>query len=480
VCLARIPARLERRGADVFLAKTCPEHGAFESVVWRGEPGLDGWTRPKTPSRPDAPRTGAERGCPFDCGLCPEHGQHTCTALVEITWRCDLGCPVCFASSGRDAPPDLSMPRIAATLEAVRAASGPCNIQFSGGEPSLHPELETAVRTAASMGFGLVQLNTNGLRAAREPDFAPRLAEAGLGSVFLQFDGVTDAAFRSLRGRDGLLEQKLLAVERFAAAGVGVVLVPTVAPGVNDRQLGDLLRLAASLSPGVRGVHFQPVSYFGRHPGAMRPGGRGPEDAARITLPELMRGLEAQTGGLVRATDFLPPGCEHARCSFHANYLVREDGGLQRLSASRAGCGCSSEEKAAPGAPPLARLGADQAKAFVRRQWAAPEGAAADRQAATPPQTPAAPGAAPATRAPFARPDAAEAVRGDDLDRFLARARTHILSVSAMAFQDAWTLDLERLKGCCIHVALPDGRLVPFCAYNLTAADGAPLYRERP
>ncbi|WP_461211410.1 radical SAM (seleno)protein TrsS [Desulfocurvus sp. DL9XJH121] len=432
VCLARVPARRVTLGAETRLMKTCPEHGAFSAPVWRGEPAFSSWVRPKIPSRPREPFTGTERGCPFDCGLCPEHGQHTCTALIEVTWRCNLRCPVCFASAGETPPPDPTKDEIAALLAGVMRASGPCNIQLSGGEPTVREDLPDLVALAKGAGFPFVQVNTNGLRMAREPGYAEALARAGLDSAFLQFDGVTDGPYRSLRGAP-LLQEKLLAVERLAEAGVGVVLVPTVAPDVNDFELGDILRLAVSLSPGVRGVHYQPVSYFGRYPEA-------PADAARITLPEVMAALEAQTDGLVRRGDFTPPGCEHALCSFSANYLVAEDGSLTRLSQGGEGCGCR---------PAPAAEGADRSKAFTARQWAAPAGPAL----------------------PMAEP-------ADDLDRFLARARTHRLSVSGMAFQDAWTVDLARVQGCCIHVAAPDGRMVPFCAYNLTAMDGRALHRR--
>lgn len=430
-CLARIPARLVARGTETLLVKTCPEHGEFSTVTWRGEPGLAGWSRPKIPSPPASPAENANEGCPFDCGLCPAHNQHTCTALIEVTWRCNLACPVCFASSGGPAPDDPSPEDIDRLYSRILEASGPCNLQLSGGEPTVREDLARLIRRAKERGFPFVQINTNGLRLGTEPGYAETLAEAGLDSAFLQFDGVTDEVYTALRGRP-LAARKYQAIEALGRAGVGVVLVPTVVPGVNDAELGEILRLGAQLSPVVRGVHFQPVSYFGRYP-------KAPADSARITLPEVMTALATQTGGLVRITDFLPPGCEHERCSFHANYMVDEDGGLTRLSAAKGGCDCT---------PRPASAGADQAKAFVRRQWAGPGEVARLSESA------------------------------DDLDRFIARARTHVLAVSGMAFQDAWTLDLERLKGCCIHVAAPDGRLIPFCAYNLTAADGTPLYRR--
>ncbi len=437
VCLKRIPARHEQQGDDVYLVKECPEHGEFRAVIWRSQPSLDLWRRDKIPSYPAQPATGRGDGCPFDCGLCPDHRQHTCTAVIEITERCNLHCPVCFAVAGeKEARPDRSVEEVREILAGVMRVSGKCNIQFSGGEPSVHPELCEMIRVAKEMGFPFVQLNTNGRRAALEPDFAVRLAEAGLDSAFFQFDGTRDDIYESLRGQR-LLSEKQTALKRFIDAGIGVVLVPTVVPGVNADNVGDILRLAAENVPGVRGVHFQPVSYFGRYPAQ-------PEDASRITLPEVMTALEIQTNGMVHAEDFLPPGCEHFQCSFHANYLVMEDGLLKRLSANRSGCGCKSE-------PQVASKGADKAKGFVSRQWAAaPE------------------------------PVALQDKPVDDLDRFLARASTHILAVSGMAFQDAWTMDLDRVKGCCIHIAGPGGKLVPFCAYNLSSMQGETLYRPTP
>ena len=444
VCLKPIPAWHESRNGDTLLVKECPEHGEFRTIVWRGEPDFHSWSRPKIPSLPKRPSTRADRGCPLDCGLCDAHRQHTCTALIEVTWRCDLGCPVCFASSGASAPPDPARDDVARLLDRVLDASGRCNVQLSGGEPTVRHDLPDLIRLAKSRGFPFVQLNTNGLRIGREPGYAETLAEAGLDSVFLQFDGTGDAVYAALRGRP-LLETKLAALDALAGAGIGIVLVPTVVPGVNDHDLGAIIRLAAERSPAVRGVHFQPVSYFGRYP-------EPPGDAARITLPEIMRALAEQTGGAMRLDHFSPPGCEHSHCSFHANYVVGEGGQLRRLGGG-SGCGCTPQPESRP-APRPASEGADNAKAFVRRQWAA---AASDPR--------------PGLDLPMAPQD--------DLDRFIARAATHTLAVSAMAFQDCWTLDLERLKGCCIHEVAPDGRLIPFCAYNLTSMDGETLYRGK-
>lgn len=428
VCLRRLPSTREAENGTVLLCRTCPEHGEFRVPVWRGEPSFESWRRPKTPSAPPTVREGDGRGCPFDCGLCAEHGQHTCTAVVEITDRCDLGCPVCYASSTRNARPDPTLPGLLDRLRRLRAEAGACNVQFSGGEPTLCRDLPTLVAAAGQAGFPLVQVNSNGLRLAREPGYAETLAQAGLDSVFLQFDG-PDQACLALRGR-ALLAEKLAAVRACAAAGLGVVLVPTLVPGLNDGFLGWILDRALELAPAVRGVHFQPAASFGRFPWS--------PESPRLTLPEVLTALVAQSSGRLRAGDFHPPGCEHERCSFSGVFLVGEDKGLTPLPAA-ASCGCPPEPAAE---------GARKARAFTARQWAAPA------------------------------PSPALSAAADDFERFLARAGTgQRLTLSCMAFQDAWTLDLERVRGCCIHVPGADGRLVPFCLHNLTGADGRTLYR---
>lgn len=439
-CLARIPAERVARGEDVYLRKNCPQHGEFSVVIWRGLPAFESWVRPKLPSHPERPFTAVERGCPYDCGLCPDHRQQSCCTLLEVTSRCDLGCPVCFAASGGHAA-DPGLAAVEEWYRGLLAAGGPFNVQLSGGEPCLRDDLPEIIALGRSLGFTFFQLNTNGLRLARDPAYLRRLVDAGLSTVFLQFDGVSDAVYTALRGRP-LLEQKVAAVENCVAAGVGVMLVPTIVPGVNDGQIGALVEFALRRAPAVRGVHFQPISYFGRYP-------QPPSDAERITIPEVIRALESQTRGAVRASSFLPPGGENALCSFHGNYVIMPDGSLAPMT-SRGESGCC-------GAPASAKEGAAKSREFVAQRWSAP-----------PPPSPASSAAisfAPSLGA---------------WDTFLERAKTHTFCLSGMAFQDAWTLDLDRLRDCYIHVASGGeaSQLVPFCAYNLTDSRGRSLYRR--
>lgn len=463
VCLRRIDARYEESAlppGEIWLRKTCPEHGDFSTPVWRG-PGFANWTRPKTPSTPPLPETASRRGCPYDCGLCPDHGQHTCTALVEVTGRCNLRCPLCFADAGtRDAEPTLA--ELQKRFAVLNAHAGRCNLQISGGEPTLRADLPQIIAAARRADFGLIQLNSNGLRLA-EAGYAASLRDAGLDSVYLQWDGLDDAVFQTLRGR-ALLAEKRRALTACAEAGLGVVLVMTVLAGVNADQIGAMLRFAVD-ETRVRGLHIQPAAFFGRYPGTLA-------ENPRLTLPEVMTALDDQSAGLVRRTDFHPPGCEHALCSFSAVYARLPDARqLELLRGNDVCCG--------PDAPlPSAADGARKARAFVAGHWqgAARSAASAAIQPATPDKAPDTTlGAASGT----AHDTTTKAVQdAADFGRFMTQAgAAQRFTLSCMAFQDALSLDLDRVRGCCIHVAAPDGRRIPFCLYNLTAVGGEALYR---
>jgi uncharacterized radical SAM superfamily Fe-S cluster-containing enzyme len=434
ICLMRLPAQRIVEGDDVLLVKHCPEHGEFKAVVWRGLESYRRWgERGSRAAPPPVCETPATRGCPYDCGLCPEHRQHSCCVLLEVTRRCNLRCPVCFASAVAS-DDDPSLGEIDGWLHLLREHASPVNIQLSGGEPTVRDDLPEIVRRVRAKGFDNVQVNANGVRLAKEPDYASRLADAGLDCVFLQFDGVSDEVHRRIRGAR-LAATKQAAVDHCAQAGLGVVLVPTLVPGINVGEIGAIIDFARRRVPTVRAVHFQPVSYFGRYPAA-------PADADRITLPEVMREIERQTGGMARMSDFSPGSAENAYCSFSGKFEVARDGRLKAAaSCCGSACGC--------GAPPSGE-DAQRARRVVALQWAGP-----------------------------AKDGAADPASGNvaSFDAFLA-SRGHSFSISGMAFQDAWTLDLERLRECFIHVVSPDRRVVPFCAYNLTAMSGASLYRD--
>ncbi len=432
VCLSAVPAVLLAEGDSVVLQGRCPDHGAWQTPIWSGPPSFESWCEGgrstevgRGVSAADA--TGPALGeCPGACGLCSRHQQHTCTAVLEVTQRCDLCCPVCFAEAAPDsAQADPSVEQLAAMLQQLFADQGAVNVQLSGGEPTTREDLPEIIAAARTAGFTFVQLNTNGLRLASDPGYAATLRSAGLASVFLQFDGLADQTYEALRGRP-LADQKLRALETCAQAGLAVVLVPTLVPGVNDHEIGSLVRFAAQWPGTVRGLHFQPVSYFGRYATGDRP---------RLTLPEVLRALEEQTGGDVRAADFAPSCCEHVRCSFGARYWIRDDSRLELVRSAPSCC------------PPQPEAAAGRAIAATSRQWSRRPGAGTGEQT---------------------RPL-------DDLDRFLDDT-TRILRISGMLFQDAWSIDLERVRRCCVHVVVPNRGLVPFCLWNLTSESGRRLY----
>ena len=439
-CLAPIAAERYAVGDVVYLKKTCLEHGETSTPVWRGLQSYLRWGEaPRAYSRPLAPATEIRSGCPLDCGLCPDHRQQSCCVLLEVTSRCNLACPVCYASAAREGA-DASMGEIAGWLDTLAEAGGRVHIQLSGGEPTVRDDLIDIVRLVRARGFDFVQLNSNGVRLARDRDFVNALAGEGLDCVFLQFDGVSDAVYQQLRGAK-LMRLKQQAVENSAEAGLGVVLTPTLVPGVNVGEIGAIVDFARARLPAVRAVHFQPVSYFGRRLAA-------PDAVSRITLPEVMQALIDYSGGSIRFEDFRPGSAENPYCSFSGRFCVDEAGRLSAMAEPAASC-CSPPSAPAKStccgsprpSPEVARE-----RRYVAGQWSWPGRAAAQ------------PGL-------------------EAFDAFLAdRERT--LGLSGMAFQDAWTLDTDRLRQCHIHVVAPDRRVIPFCAYNLTSAEGRPAYRQ--
>lgn len=299
-CLRRVPAERVAVEDELFLRRSCPEHGEVEPVLlWRNRTiPYSLWSRPGDPSALPTPDPPGD--CPRLCGICAGHRQSTCSAIVEITARCDLRCPVCFAASGPAAGPDPDLAGLERLLGRTFARAGNCPLQLSGGEPTLRDDLPLIVRRAHEIGFDHVQVNTNGLRLGRDPEFARALADAGVTDFFLQFDGVSDDVFRRLRGAP-LLDLKLGALERCRELQVGVILVPTLVKGVNDGQIGELIEFAKAWMPVVKGIHFQPQAWLGRYP-------HSPRNNDRVLIPDILEAIERQTGGEIETGNFIPPG----------------------------------------------------------------------------------------------------------------------------------------------------------------------------
>lgn len=423
VCLDVIPATIVVRDTAVLMEKSCPLHGASSVAISNDAATYDRLCRAPRKVTPPAAFAGVrDGGCPSDCGLCSAHEQHTCLAIMEITSRCDLGCPICLAAAvpdGRDRSPSVVESALRRLIETEGSVTP---LQLSGGEPTQHPDLEEIVRRASALGFRKVEIDTNGIALGRDPGLAERLRVAGLTGVYLQMDSLRSAALVEIRGKD-LLEQKLAAIEHCRAVGLGVVLSVTVVPGSNDDELWTMVQLG--MRERLTGVNFQPVALSGRY-GSLLAAGRD-----RFTLGHFLEAIEAQSSGQLLGRELAPIPCPDTRCGVMTYALVRGDTLLPLTRVVGADRLFDANADLADWDTLLAQLGAG-----------GQGGCGCDGPCGP----------------------------GDDLAGLLRGAEC--FSVGAHAMMDAWNFDYQRAKRCCVHELTPAGTLIPFCLYNIK-------YRER-
>ena len=319
VCHRPLKAHYIAEDGRVCFMKTCPQHGTFQTTVAENAEDYQQWV--KHPVINIAPKMALAAGdpqdqsCPLHCGTCENHLQTACCVLIDVTSRCNQHCPYCFAqsekgviSTGQD---ENAVPAGLAenarwlgepTLEEIEkkydlllelGEERPFNIQLSGGEPTLRDDLPQIIKMAREKGFSYVQINSNGRRLALEEGYAKVLVNAGASVIFMQFDGTRDDIYEALRG-EPLFENKKKAIQNCEKAGLPVTLVPTLVKGVNVDNIGEIMDFALAHINVVKGIHFQPVSFFGRHP----------EVAARRSGPgtEGHDGIGGDTGDEGRAT----------------------------------------------------------------------------------------------------------------------------------------------------------------------------------
>ncbi len=297
-----MPAKILQEGESVFYQKRCPEHGVQKTLI---STEARYWKRCRDFLKPgDVPlkfHTRIDKGCPYDCGLCPDHEQHSCLALIEVNEHCNLTCPTCFASSSPEHLGTRSLAEIEGMLDLLVESEGqPDLLQISGGEPTIHPQILDILRAARARPIRHVMLNTNGIRIANDPDFVAALAEMKRGfEVYLQFDALSKEALHTIRGAD-LRKVRQRALENLEAAGISTTLVCVIRKGVNDEEIGDVLRHAQTWSC-VRGVTLQPVQDAGRNDGY------DPE-RNRIVLSEIRRAVLDQWG-VFGEDDLIPLPC---------------------------------------------------------------------------------------------------------------------------------------------------------------------------
>ncbi len=450
-CLALVTAKIIVKEGRVYFRKTCPTHGVREDFVcsdvrWydQMEYSLPGKVPPQMGVEP-------ERGCPYDCGLCTDHEQHTCVGLVEVTSSCNLHCPMCYASSGPGGK-HLTYEECLRSIDRLVEVEGrPEVLQLSGGEPTIHPDFLRILEYGCGQPIDIVMINSNGLRFAHDPDFTAAVAQFRRRlEVYFQFDGFSDAITRTLRG-ENLVEAKLRALDNLGKHGIRTTLVTTLQPGVNEHEIGRIVKFGLE-RPWITGISFQPATYSGRH---VLPD----ELERRITFPDVIRAVAEQTGGLFRADDFMPLPCAHPNCHSLA-YAYRSGGKVVPLSRF---IDARNHLEVLANGITFNRARARQ----LMEQYLGKSGCCAG--GACGPDVPL------ATLGPRAdqQDEGLESLAGEFFTRALAEdlSPADVFRITITSFLDAYNFDVRRLMKCCIHHVLPSGHVIPFCAYNV-------LYRE--
>jgi uncharacterized radical SAM superfamily Fe-S cluster-containing enzyme len=304
-CRRVIDAQIILRDTKVYMRKRCPQCGPFEALVYADAEAYTAFGKYNKPGTiPLAYGSEIHDGCPHDCGLCPDHQQHTCLGIIEVNSVCNMDCPLCFS----EARPgfNLTMEEVEQMLDDfVRTEGTPEVVQFSGGEPTIHPQIIDFVRAAKARGIRFVMINTNGKRIAKDDRFLEQLNEVRP-SLYFQFDGFESETYRILRGEPNILEEKLRALDRLAEIGLNVTLVPAIEHGVNEREVGRIIDFAIK-HPAVRGINFQPAFHAGRH--------IKHDPMTRMTIPDVLKLIESQTAGKFQVSDFVPVPCCFPTCN---------------------------------------------------------------------------------------------------------------------------------------------------------------------
>ena len=449
-CYRRVDAKIVFQDGSVYMIKRCPEHGVERVLV---ADDVDYYRRcrevfikpPETPQRYNTP---VKYGCPYDCGLCIDHEQHSCLSLVEVADACNLRCPICYASSGPDRPHFRALDHVEAMLDAVVRNEGhPDVVQISGGEPTIHPDFFAILDAAKARPIRHLMVNTNGIRLAEDEAFVERLAGYMPDfEIYLQVDSFERDALVDMRGADlrRIREQALAHLNRH---GISTTLVVTVKRGVNDHEIGRIIDFALT-QPCVRGVTLQPVQAAGR---------LDHFDAAhdRLTLTEVRRRILEQTT-VFRPEDVIPVPCHPD--SLAMAYALKLAGRIVPLTGL-----IDPQILINGGRNTIVYEHDDAVRDGIVKLFA----------------TNHSPGSSATTLRDLlcCLPviDAPEAL-----------GYTNLFRVIIMQFIDAQAFDVRSVKKTCVHIVHPDGRMIPFDTYNLFYRDAlettrlAPLRAERP
>lgn len=431
-CRRVIDAQILLRENKVYMRKRCPEHGTFEALVYGDAQAYTSASKFNKPGTvPLEFTTAVNHGCPHDCGLCPDHQQHACLGIIEVNSACNMDCPLCFANAG--AGFNLTLEEVEGILEhLVETEGNPEVVQFSGGEPSIHPQIVPMMRAAKARNIRHVMLNTNGKRIANDDAFLAELAEVRP-SIYFQFDGFEKETYRIIRGEPDILEEKLRALDRLAAIGLGVVLVPAIERGVNLHEVGEIVKFALN-HPAVRGINFQPAFHAGRF--------MEHSPLERLTIPDILQEIERKTDGMFVVKDFVPVPCCFPTCNSVTYAYVDGDTILPLPRVLNVDDYLDYiTNRVTPD------LGEDIKRA-LEGLWSSSAVVGSDKFAQQ-----------------FALSCAACGLpdgQGLDLKTFA----NQIFMIMLQDFMDPWTFNQKNLMKCCKEILLPDGKQIPFCAYN--------------
>ncbi len=459
-----VEATEQSSGADgnaekhIYMIKSCPEHGEFRTLAAENPEDYRSWVAspvlnvpPKRPITHGVDEKQSGSSCPLHCGTCENHLQTACCVLIDVTERCNQRCPYCFAEAGNaGSEPSLDEIERKYDLLLELGEERPFNIQLSGGEPTVRDDLPEIIRMGAAKGFEYIQINTNGKRLGLEKDYARILRDAGASVVFMQFDGTDERIHLTLRD-EALLEIKQAAIRNCREAGLPVTLVPTIVKNVNLSNIGSMIDYMLENLDVIKGIHFQPVSFFGRHPDD-QPDRKttGGDYENRVTMFDVMHAIQEQTGGRFRTSDLLPISTGHPLCCFYGTYIKEPGGSITSMvgqKSRKSGISCCEVSS------PLDIVKKD--RDFVVNKWNLPSLSVAESAGSC--CCGSGDGSAPTG-----------GCSGDvmDFDGFLNHIKSNMFTLSGMAFQDLSNLDAERLKRCRVQVLSDDDRLIPFCAYN--------------
>jgi 7,8-dihydro-6-hydroxymethylpterin dimethyltransferase len=439
VCRRTIDAHVVIRNNKVYMRKRCAEHGSFEALVYGDAELYMSSARFNKPGTiPLEFSTEIVDGCPHDCGLCPDHQQHACLGIIEVNSACDMACPLCFAEAGPGF--NLTLEEVEDILDHLVATEGdPQVVQFSGGEPSIHPQIIPMIRAAQGRGIPNVMLNTNGKRIAHDDRFLAELA-AVRPNIYFQFDGFDAETYRIIRGEPDILAEKLRALDRLAEIGCTVILVPAVERGVNEHEIGKIVRFGLD-HPAVKGINFQPAFHAGRH-------GRH-DPMQRMTNPDILRLIETQTEGLFRSSDFIPVPCCFPTCNSVTYAYIDEQRNitpLPRIIKVEDYLDYISNRA-------MPDLGAEMRRA-LEGLWSSSAVLGSEKVARE-----------------FAFSCSGCGLPDGSLD--VGAISNFIFMIMLQDFMDPWTFNQKNLMKCCKEFLLPGGMQIPFCAYNTVG------YREQ-